>query len=317
MAARLDAIAPVLAALRDWRGVYERWWEHPGRRGGDAVGPAVAPWSAADEVRLERLAGTDPGELAASAVRLDAVATDLGEIAWVVGTIGARGGIGTSAEGRCVELATLIKSRVAEVTGLAEDLRSAAAALESLLAELADQARRAWEGVDGGGYRFPALAHRDIEEADRAAGAPGDPGDQARWGGLDELVARHAAVLIALRASVATAANALGDPGCGRAGSCGPGVWVSEGPQALDELVVDQDYAERLWQVWQPLPPATEVSEVPEVAGVREAADVPRGAGPLLPGTEGGRTGTDHGVRIAELPDAATPVGTRLSRGPG
>jgi len=322
MAARIDAIAPVLAALRDWRGVYERWLEHPGRRGGDASGPVAAPWSAADEARLERLAGTDPGELAASAARLDAVATDLGVIGWTVGTAGVRGGIGTAAEGRCVELATAITSRVAELTGLAEDLRSAAASVEALLAELAYQEPRVGEGVDGGAHRFPALAHRDVEEADRAPGARDDPGDLARWAGLDELVARHAAVVIALRAAAAAAERALGDPGGGWAGSCGPGIWVSEGPQPVDELVVDQDYEQRVGQVWQPLPApgaaeVPEVAELPRGAGIREVADVPRGAGPLLPGTEGGRSGTDLGVRIAQLPDAAAPVGTRLSPGTG
>jgi hypothetical protein len=306
----MDALGPVLATVRDWRAVYERWWAHPGRRGGGVV----PPWSAADEARLDRLTGTDPDELTASASRLDAVAGDLGEIGHRVGLVGGGGGIGSAAGGRCLELATAVRASVAEATGLAGELRSAAAALESLLAELTTQARWVGEGIDSG-YRSLALAYlmldgadrvqdgadRASAEADRApaaaersASALGEVAGQERWAGLDELCDRHAGVLTALRTAMDAAERAGGSPGRtdppGRSGH--PGMWLSgEGAQPAAEIAVNQDYAERVWQVWQALPARPVGSEISP------------GDGPMLPGTEGSRIGTDTGVRIAQLPD--------------
>jgi hypothetical protein len=317
----MDALAPVLATVRDWRAVYERWWAHPGRRGGGEV----PPWSAADEARLDRLTGTDPGELTASASRLDAVAADLGEIGRGVGLVGGGGGIGSAADGRCLELATAMRASVAEATGLAGELRSAAAALESLLAELTTQARWLGEGIDGG-YRSLALAYRELDEADRAqdgadrapggsdralaetersASAPGDVAGQERWaGGLDEFFDRHAGVLTALRTAMDAAERAGDSPGCadppGRA--CHAGIWLSEDARPAGEIAVNQDYAERVWQVWQALPARPVGSEISP------------GDGPMLPGTEGSRTGTDTGIRIAQLPDPAAPAVRRPIR---
>ncbi|HTF50290.1 MAG TPA: hypothetical protein VK735_22865 [Pseudonocardia sp.] len=327
----MESLASVLATLRAWRAVYERW--HPGRCGG-----GVPPWSAADEARLDRLTATDPDELAASASRLDAVVADLGEIGRAVGLVGAGGGLGPVAAGRCVELATAVRASVAEASGLAGELRSAAAALESLLTELTAQARRLGEGVDGG-YRSLALAYRALEEADRAHGAyrvleeadraqdradwaqdgaerapaaaersasvAGELPGRGQWAGLDELFDRHAGVFTALRAAMDAAEWTVDSPGCadppGR--SCHPGRWLSEGARpAAAELVVNQDYAERVWQVWQPLPAPPARSEVSP------------GDGPMLPGTEGSRTGTDTGVRIAQLAEPPPPAVKRPPR---
>ena len=309
----MDALPPALAELRAWRAVYERWWAHPGRRGG-----AVPPWSAADEARLAGLAGTDPDELTASAARLDAVAADLGEIGRAVGLVGAGSGVGSAAAGRCLELATAVRPSVAEATGLAGELRSTAAALESLLTELADQARRLAEDVDGG-YRSLLLAHRVLDEADRAveqgpdrafdwpnrAGeGAGELAGSAGWPGLDELVDRHAGVLTALRTAMDAAERSVDSPGCadlpGR--SHPPGMWLSEGAQPAAEIVVNRDYTERVWQVWQPLPAGPAGPEVSP------------GDGPMLPGTEGSRTGTDTGVRIAHLAEPPIPTVKRPSQ---
>lgn len=321
MSARLAPIAPVLAALERWRPVYLRWWDHPCRRpGGDAAGPgpAARPWSAEEQERFDRLAGTDPGALAAAADRFDAVAAELGEIGRSAGAVGAEAAVGPGAAVSCTALAAAIGSEATEVTALAGELRAASARLDAWLTELVGQVLRVGDGVrDGGAYRSSLwLAQRDADEADAVAslvpGCPGraalelaEPAALARWVRLDELAGGHGAVLAVLRAGLAAADgwdDGPGSPtGAGRwAGTdaelgvdAGPGPdrpggtagWLSEGPAPVPDVVVDREYRDRVNRDWQPL--------VPEA-----------GTGPELAGVEGHRAGTDIGVRVAELPDA-------------
>ncbi|MDT7694824.1 MAG: hypothetical protein QOI75_4191, partial [Pseudonocardiales bacterium] len=114
-----------------------------------------------------------------------------------------------------------------------------------------------------------------------------------RWGALDELVERHSAVLRTLRAALAGDGHIgaidswSSDPGGGPEHAVS-GTWVSDGTPLTREIVVDRAYRDQVRQVWQPL----------------DSVPLPdAGIGPLLAGTEGSRTETDTGVRIAQLPD--------------
>jgi hypothetical protein len=302
----LDAIAPVLAALEMWGPVYQRWWDHPCRRGV----AAEQPWSAAEQDRLGLLAGVDPGELATAADRLDRVAADVGDLGWEVGGAAAEVGIGPVASRLAAALGAALESEVAELTGLARQLRADSLRLELWLGEVVRQVLRAGDGAQtGGGHRSIWLAHREADEADGSMpcdarrGAPdvAESGEVARWRALDELVGSHSAVLAALRTALAAADGRggaidgwCGDPGGGSARSCASGIWVGEGAPSMRDVVVDRAYRDRVWQTWVPLPSTPAV--------------VP-GTGPLLAGTEGSRPETDTGVRIAQLPDG--PVSGR------
>lgn len=297
MTAPLHAIAPVLAALEMWRPVYRRWWAHPCRRGV----AAEHPWSTAEQDRCARLVGVEPGELAIAADRLDREAADVDDLEREVGVL-AGAGIGPDASGRAAVLGAAIESEVAELTGLATQLRADSVRLESWLAELAQQVLRAGDGAPAGGdHRSVWLAHREADEADGSAmcdaglGAPPteETVEVVRWGALDELVERHSAVLRALRAALAGDAGIgaidswSGDPGGGPEHAVS-GTWVSGGTPLVREVVIDRAYRDQVRQVWQPL----------------DSAPLPdAGTGPLLAGTEGSRTETDTGVRIAQLPD--------------
>jgi hypothetical protein len=294
------AIFPVLTALETWRAVYQRWWNHPCRHG-DA---AERPWTDAERDRLARLAGVDPGDLLSAADRLDRVAADVGDLGRKVCMIASEAGVGLDAAARSGALGAAIESEVAELTGLATRLRSDSGRHESWLVDLVRQVFRTGDGVQaGGGHRSVWLALREADEADESVSRPVGPGafegpergEVARWRALDGLVDGHSAVLTVLRNALAAAGGRGGAVG----GSCeawgdGPdslsaaAVWVSEGTPPTREIVVDQAYRDQVGQVWQPLPAAP--------------ALVP-GVGPLMPGTEGTRTETDTGVRIAQLPD--------------
>jgi hypothetical protein len=295
--APLHAIAPVLAALEMWRPVYQRWWAHPCRRGV----AAEHPWSIAEQDRCARLAGVEPGELASAADRLDREAADVDDLGRKVGML-AEAGIGPGASGRAAVLGAAIESEVAELTGLATQLRADSVRLESWLAEFVQQVLRAGDGAPAGGdHRSVWLAHRVADEADGSAmcragrGAPeaDETVEVVRWRVLDELVDRHSAVLGALRTALAGDGHIgaidswSGDPGGGPEHAVS-GTWVSGGIPLTREIVVDQAYRDQVRQVWQPLDSAPAIAT---------------GTGPLLPGTEGSRTETDTGVRIAQLPD--------------
>jgi hypothetical protein len=297
----LEAITPVIAALETWRPVYQRWWDHP-RRCGAA---AEQPWSGAEQNRFDRLAGIDPGELNTAADRLDRAAADVGGLGREVGGIAAEVGIGPGASWQAAALGAAIESEVAELTGLARQLRADSMRLESWLGEVVRQVLRAADGAQvGGGHRSVWLAHREADEADGSAssypagtGAPSvaEPGEAARWAALDRLVDGQSAVVTALRTALAAADRCGGAADGWRGGPdhvCCSDVWVGEGTEPVREIVVDQAYRDGVRQTWQPLPPLP----VP----------VP-GVGPLLAGTEGTRTETDTGVRIAQLPDRPLP----------
>jgi hypothetical protein len=332
MSARLAPIAPVLAALERWRPVYLRWWDHPCRRpGGDAAGsgPAERPWSAGEQERFDRLAGTDPGALSAAADRFDAVAAELGEIGRAAGAVGAEAAVGPGAAASCTALAAAIGSEATEVTALADELRAASARLDAWLTELVRQVLRVGDGVrDGGAYRSSLWpAQRDADEADAMASlVPRYPGREAlepvalaRWARLDELAGGHGAVLAVLRAGLAAADawdGGLGTP-------TGAGLWVGtdaeSGPGVGPSPVLglgpgagsgpDRPGGAAGWLSEGPAP-------VPDVVVDREYRDrvlrdwqplmpeVQSGTGPELAGVEGHRPGTDIGVRVAELPDA-------------
>lgn len=82
----------------------------------------------------------------------------------------------------------------------------------------------------------------------------------------------------------------------------GSGVWRSEPPPSGPAPVATAGDADRIWQLWRPLSSAGE--DAPPATPPERA--IAPGDGPVMPGTEGRRPGTDLGVRIAELPDAPT-----------
>jgi hypothetical protein len=345
MSARLAPIVPVLGAMERWRPVYLRWWDHPCRRfGGDAAGsgsgpgpgPAERPWSAEERERFDRLAGTDPGALAAAADRFDVVAAEVGEIGRSAGAVGAEATVGPGAAASCTALAAAIGSEAAEVTALAGELRAASVRLDAWLTELVRQVLRVGDGVrDGGAYRSSLyLAQRDADEADAVAALvrryPGrealelaEPAALARWARLDELAGGHGAVLAVLRAGLAAADGwdcGLGSPTgaglwVGTDAESGPGVGPGPGPGPAPAPGLgsgagsspDRPDAAAGWLSEGSAP-------VHDVVVDREYRDrvsrdwqplVPEaGTGPELAGVEGHRVGTDIGVRVAELPDA-------------
>jgi len=344
----LDAVAPVLAALREWHPAYQRWWAQR-----CSAADTEVPWSVADQARLERLAHADPDDLVASAGRLDGVAARMADVGRAVHAIGARGGLGAAAAEQCAGWAAVAEARAGEVSSLAGELRTAATWLESALDDVVGQLRRVGECLaDAGWGRVRSLGHRDGDRpggsdgshADVAGGNVvgedgGSGGDWRRADGrhadrveLDELVRGHGPALRALRTALAAAdwdvplpgGGWCSDPpagaGSGSAGvwagdqPVGPGsspteVWASEGTPPARELVVDRPYVDRVWQVWEPLAPA---DPLPGVAEVRP--EVRPGVGPLLAGTEGSRTGTDTGVQIPRLSDAPLPRRGRHTR---
>jgi hypothetical protein len=289
-ASRWDAAPPfgVLAeVLADWAPAYQRWRRHPFR-----PADAVVPWSAADQARLDRLADADPGTMAASADRLTRVATALEEIGRAVVEIGERGGVGAVAARRCAELAAAIRDRAGEAGALAHDLRAAAARVEHLVAEVLAQL----------GQLVDTLG--DVRPARHLGPRAGEAGvarlaDDRDWPALAELVGRHAQALAPVRAALAGVDAA--DEWCSASGEQGDGgIWES-GWSAPAEAAVGRDAADEVWRVWQPLPdPGASVG--PGMPGT-----VASGAGPLMPGMDGVRPGTDLGVRIAQLPDAPAP----------
>ncbi|MCU1655185.1 MAG: hypothetical protein JWQ60_6334, partial [Pseudonocardia sp.] len=247
MTAPQHAIAPVLAALDMWRPVYQRWWDHPYRRGV----AAEHPWSSAEQDRCARLVGVEPGELATAADRLDREAADVDDLGRTVGML-AEAGIGADASGRAGVLGAAIESEVAELTGLATQLRADSVRLESWLAELVQQVLRAGDGAPAGGdHRSVWLAHREADEADGSAmcragrGAPEaeQTVEVVRWRVLDELVDRHSAVLRVLRTALAEGDGHIGaigswsgDPGGGPEHAVSD-TWVSGGTPPTREIV--------------------------------------------------------------------------------
>ncbi|HWN33468.1 MAG TPA: hypothetical protein VNP03_12015 [Pseudonocardia sp.] len=260
------------------------------------------PWSAEEQERLDRLVGTDPGSLAASADRFDAVAAELADIGRAAGAVGVEATVGPSAAASCTALAAAIESEATEVTALAGELRAASARLDTWLTELVRQVLRVGDGVrDGGAYRSSLwLAQRDADEADTVtslvARYPGrnalelaEPAALARWTRLDELVGAHGAVLAALRAGLAAAdvwdagpGSATGagpapwvgtgadsgsgsGPGPGPDRSGGAGAWLSEGPAPEPDVVVDREYRDRVSRDWQPLLPEPAIQQAPVV----------------------------------------------------
>jgi hypothetical protein len=315
------AVAGHLAVLHEWSPVYQRWWVHPGRSGDDAV----PPWSDTEQARLDRLAvDLDPDQLSEAAERLAAEAVMVEQLAAAVFTAGADAGVGVAAEvgsalaDRCAEVAAAVRARAADLSSLAHDLRRAAERVEVWLAELVSLLRRS-DGGGGGAYRSPGSAHRDIDDADRLA--PGGGSDEARrWPALDGLVERHGGMIAVLRGAMASVESPdspgapfppgapdgwCGDRGHGAGWPCGAGAWESGWPPPVadvatgpDPVVADRAEQDRVLTIWQPLP------LVPRVPGLVDPGGLEPGVGPLLPGTDGDRVGTDTGVRIAQLPDA-------------
>ena len=248
MSAPLDAVAPVLAALREWHPAYQRWW-----RQRCLAADAEVPWSAADQARLERLALADPDGLVASAGRLDGVAARVADVGRAVRAIGARGGLGAAAAEQCAGWAAMAEARAGEASSLAGELRTAAAWLESTLDDVVGQLRRVGECLaDAGWGRAPSLGHRDGDRYGGSDGArtdvaggdvvggdsgSGGEGRRADWAQLDELVRGHGPALRALRTALVAADRDVPLPGGGwcsdppvGAGSGSAGVWVGDQP---------------------------------------------------------------------------------------
>ena len=326
------AVAGYLAVLREWSPVYQRWWVHPGRVG-DGAAP---PWSDTDQARHDRLvAELDPDELVAAAHRLAAEAAVAVQLTEAVVAAGMDTGVGVAAEvgaaltDRCAEVAAELRARAADLSSLALDLRFAADRMAAWWAELASLLRRSDGGGGRGAYGSPGSAHRDIDAADRSDPDP-EPDQARRWPALDGLVERHGGMISVLRAAMTSAEfpdyryppgaadGWCGDRGRGAGWPCASGVWEAgrpppvpdavSGPAGPEPLVVDRAEQDRVSAVWQPLP------LVPRPLGLAGPGVVEAGAGPLLPGTEAGRVGTDTGVRIAQLPDGLSETDIRPRR---
>lgn len=289
---RLAPVEHVLDQVRCWAPVYRRWWDHPCRpdHGG------VEPWSVADEERWARLGAIDPERMAAVAGELRWVSAELATHQADLAELVAARGIPEAAARLCASLARAGDDRATDAALLAEAVDRAARDAGVLLDALASRVSSAAAAlVDASPYPSPGLAHLDIDAADRLVrGVSHGPG---RWRTLDTFVERHGAVLAELRAHLAEAADRLGsdlrdeldvwcdgDTGCAPAPPPALPSWPSEPrwpsqPAPLDDVWMSEP--------WQPL------STSPD-------------SGPLLPGTDGSRPGTETGVRVAQLPDRPT-----------
>jgi hypothetical protein len=313
-----DVVTGQLATLREWRSVYRRWWTHPGRADGDVV----APWTDADQARLDRLTAADPEQLDAAAARLAGEAVTLEHLVAPILEAGAHAGAAMAADAgvavadRCADVASAVRAQAADLMALAHDLRRAAARLESWLVELVSLVRRAAGSGPGAAYPSLTSAHGDVDDADRRAPRDDGSAEPVRWPALDELVDRHGAMIRLVRAAMdeadppGTRDGWCGDRGHGAGWPCVPGVWESGWPppvpavgQTLPDhdraggIVVDRAEQDRVLAVWQPLP------ITPRFPGLTDPSMIEPGVGPVLPGTEAGRVGTDTGIRISQLPD--------------
>jgi hypothetical protein len=300
---RLAAVGHVLELVRCWAPVYRRWWDHPCRW---APG-GVEPWSVADEERWAWLGGIVPERAAAVAGELRSVSAELATHRGSLAEVAAGGGLPEAAAQWCASLARAVGVRATDTALLADAVGRAAQDADMLLDALVDRVSSVAASLaEASAYPSPGRAHLDIDVADRLPSSVPDPD---RWRSLDTFVARHGAVLAELRAHLSDAADRLGrgarsglgawcdgDTGCQPT----PPWWPPLGqppsaaplpPASVPGTGIPAPHVD-VWmsEPWQPLPAAPD-------------------SGPLLPGTEGSRPGTDTGVRVAQLPDRLAGAG--------
>lgn len=252
----------------------------------------------ADEQRWAWLGGIVPERAEAVASELRWVSAELARHQENLVGLAGGGGLPEAAAQWCGSLARAMGIRAADTALLADATGRAASDAGTLLDALVDRVSSVAAALaEASAYPSPGRAHLDIDVADRpASGVP----DLDRWRSLDTFLARHGAVLAELRGHLSEAADRLGrgagsglDTWCDGDTGCRP---APPSPAALPPALVPGTGipAPRVdvWmsEPWQPLPAAPD-------------------SGPLLPGTEGSRPGTDTGVRVAQLPDRPAGAG--------
>ncbi|MBO0875288.1 MAG: hypothetical protein J2P19_18045 [Pseudonocardia sp.] len=283
---RLAAVEHVLDQVRGWEPVYRRWWDHPCRRGHGGV----EPWSAEDEERWAWLSAIEPERMAAVAGELRWVSAELATHQAGLAEFVALGGIPKPAAQWCASLARAADDRATDAALLAEAVDRVARDADGLLNQMVGRVLRAAAALDKAStYPSPGLAHLEIDVADQLRQGVPRPD---RWHSLDTFVERHGVVLAELRAYLAGAADRLG-----LGPRAGLGVWCDGDVGCLPTPHPASPPGPEL-----PVPPAGVWISEPWHP-LRASPD----SGPLLPGTEGSRPGTETGVRVAQLPDR--PVG--------
>ena len=232
---------PALDAVRRWAPVHRRYADRAGLPGGRDV----APWTAQDQQRLERVCALDPVQLTDWTGLLDEVGADtrgvIEELRMLdAGHLGGGGGVD-----RCAELCSAIEDRADELSRLTECLRSVAAQLETVLSE---------------------LAHRISRPAHSVAAPEPQPGE-LRWS--------HNTVLRELRACLDAAEQTCGasaDSAWGRAAVEADQPWAGVPPDPV--FVAGSARTPDTGAQWHPLPelPA-EAPVLPGTEGTRPESD--------------------------------------------